>query len=76
MNKIILFLILIKLNTCTKILTFPLKLKFPTYNYMQYGSYNSTNFLKDNYKKDLIIEMNIGTPPQKIDICKSFFLLF
>ena len=68
MNKIILFLILIKLNTCTKILTFPLKLKFPTYNYMQYGSYNSTNFLKDNYKKDLIIEMNIGTPPQKIDI--------
>ena len=68
MNKIILFLILIKVNTCSKILTFPFKLKFPKYNYMEYGSYTAFNFLKDNYKKDLIIEMNIGTPSQRIDI--------
>ncbi len=68
MNEIILFLILIKLFICSKILAFPLKLKFPSYNYMQYSTYNSFNILKDNYKKELIIEMNIGTPPQKIDI--------
>ena len=29
-------------------------------------NYNSTSFLYENFKKEIILELNIGTPPQKI----------
>ena len=67
MNLIILFFILIKTTFFSKIITFPLKIQFPKCNYMSYGSYNSSDFIKENYKKNLRIEMTIGSPPQKIE---------
>ena len=34
---------------------------------MLYSSYNSSHFINEYYKKELILEMNIGTPSQKIN---------
>ena len=67
MNSILIIFFL-KIYICSKIISFPLKLKFQKYNYLAYSSYNSTNFLNDNYKKELIVEMNIGTPAKKINV--------
>ena len=66
MNSIIFFIFFIKLSFCSKILIFPLKLKFPKINYMSYSTYNSFHFINEYYKKELILEMNIGTPSQKL----------
>ena len=68
MNSILIIFFSLKIYICSKIISFPLKLKFQKYNYLAYSSYNSTNFLNDNYKKELIVEMNIGTPAKKINV--------
>ena len=65
--NLILFIILIQTCSFSKIIIFPLKIQFPKCNYMSYGSYNSSDFIKENYKKNLRIEMTIGSPPQKIE---------
>ena len=61
----ILFLILSKINIyCSKIISIPFKFKSPKSSYY---SYNSSHFFNEYYKKELLLEMNIGTPPQKIN---------
>ena len=66
---VILILLLLKVYLCSKILTFPFKYEIPIGNSI---FYNSSTFLKENLKKDLIIELNIGSPPKKISsILKS-----
>ena len=63
-SHIILSLFLLKLYISSKIITFPFK--FQTIQSNSY-SYNSSTFLNENLKKNLIIELNIGTPPKKIN---------
>ena len=43
------------------IISFPFNLK----NENSYLYYNSSYFFKDNFRKELLLELNIGTPPQK-----------
>ena len=59
---IFLLVLLLDINVFSIILSIPFKFKFISY----YLFYNSTNFLNDYIKKDLILEFNIGTPPQKV----------
>ena len=68
MKNIFFLLILFKINISLKIISFPLKLQFTKYSYLLYSSYNATNYINENFKKDLTFEMNIGTPSQKIDV--------
>ena len=65
MNSFIL-LILFFIEINSKIISFPFKYNSTKNNY-NYNSYNSSNFLNDYYKKELLIQMNIGTPSQKIN---------
>jgi len=44
-------------------ISLPFKIKFSKFQLF----YNSTNFLNDYFKKELIGEFNIGSPPQKIN---------
>ena len=59
----LLIILLINIAVCSKIITIPFKIEFKKSSYI---GYNSFSFLNENYKKDLIIELNIGTPPQKV----------
>ena len=59
----ILILLLTNIAICSKIITIPFKIEFKK---SSYAGYNSFSFLNENYKKDLIIELNIGTPSQKV----------
>ena len=68
MKNIFFLLILFKINISLKILSFPLKLQFTKYSYLLYSSYNATDYINENFKKELTFEMKIGTPSQKIDI--------
>ena len=67
MKHIFILLIFFKINISSKIISLPIKLKFTKYNYLLYSSYNAIDFINENFKKELIVEMNIGTPPQKIN---------
>ena len=58
----LLFLIEIK----SKIISFPFKYNSTKNNYKS-NFYNSSNFLNDYYIKELLIQMNIGSPFQKIN---------
>ena len=63
------FLILLLISlpillTCSKILSIPFKFKKTQRNNY---SYNSLYFLNEYYKKELLLEINIGTPPQKVN---------
>ena len=61
----ILFLIVSKINIIySKIISIPFKFKSSKSSYY---SYNSSHFFNEYYKKELLLEMNIGTPPQKIN---------
>ena len=62
-SYVILILLLLKVYLFSKILTFPFKYKISISNSI---FYNSSTFLKEYLKKDLIIELNIGSPPKKI----------
>ena len=62
-----LILLLISLQICltsSKILSIPFKFKQTHRNSY---SYNSLDFLNEYYKKELLLEINIGTPPQKVN---------
>ena len=38
------------------------------FNFLKYNSYyNSTNFIYDYFIRELILKINIGTPPQKVN---------
>ena len=64
MKCLILLLYLIETNS--KIISFPFKYNSAKIDY-NYKSYNSSNFLNDYYTKELLIQMDIGTPSQKIN---------
>ena len=68
MKNTFFLLILFKINISLKILSFPLKLQFTKYSYLLYSSYNATDYINENFKKEFTFEMNIGTPSQKIEI--------
>ena len=59
----LLILLLIYITTCSKIITIPFKLEFKKSSYVGYNSYS---FLNENYKKNVFLELNIGTPSQKV----------
>ena len=60
----LLILLILKINLmCSKIISIPFKFKTKSRNY---NSYDSSDFLNEYYKKDLLLNMDIGTPPQKI----------
>ena len=61
---ILLILFLIEINS--KIISFPFKYNSTKNNYKS-NSYNSSNFLNEYYIKELLIQMNIGSPFQKIN---------
>ena len=64
-SPILLLLICLKIIIInSKIISIPFKFKDIKSNYY---SYNSTNFLNEYYKKDLILQMTIGSPVQKVD---------
>ena len=62
-SSYILILLLINITICSKIITIPFKLEYKKSSYV---GYNSFSFLNENYKKNLILELNIGTPSQKV----------
>ena len=64
MNSFIILLILLKITSCSKILSIPFKFKSIKSNYY---TYNSSTFFNEYYNKELILEINIGTPFQKIN---------
>ena len=59
----LIILLLINIAICSKIITIPFRIE---YKKSSYFGYNSFSFLNENYKKDLILELNIGTPSQKV----------
>jgi len=61
--KLLLILLPIHLMS-SKILSIPFKFKQTKRNSY---SYNSLDFLNEYYKKELLLELNIGTPPQKVN---------
>ena len=67
MKNSYIILLLIWLKLClikSKIISIPFKFKETKSSYY---IYNSTDFLNENFKKDLVLQMKIGTPFQKID---------
>ena len=56
------FVIINILNPILTTISIPFTLKFIN----SYLYYNSSYYLNDNFKKNLLLELNIGTPPQKI----------
>ena len=63
-SSFILISILLVINLiCSKIISIPFNFKFLKSSYY---SYNSTDFLNEHYKKELLLQMNIGTPTQKV----------
>ena len=64
MNFFIILLILLRITLCSKILSIPFKFKSIKSNYY---TYNSSTFFNEYYNKELILEINIGTPFQKIN---------
>ena len=66
MNSLIILIISLKLTICSKLIKIPLILQFTKVNYNLYSYYNASHFLNDNYKKEITLEINIGTPSQKI----------
>ena len=64
MKCLILLLYLIETNS--KIISFPFKYS-STKNNNNYNFYNSSHFLNDYFIKELLIQMDIGTPSQKIN---------
>ena len=52
-------------NANFQIISIPFK--FDISGHHNYNNYNSTYFLEDYFKKDIIIDLNIGTPPQKVN---------
>ena len=68
-TKIFLFKCLLILflfyNVNFQIISFPFK--FDILSHHNYNNYNSTYFLEDYFQKDIIIDLNIGTPSQKVN---------
>jgi len=63
-TSFLLISILLVINLiCSKIISIPFNFKFLKSSYY---SYNSTDFLNEHYKKELLLQMNIGTPTQKV----------
>ena len=60
-----LLIILICYHVNFQIISIPFK--FDMLSHHNYNIYNSTYFLIDNIKKDIVIDLNIGTPPQKVN---------
>ena len=64
-SYLLLLLFLLKINLiCSKSISIPFKFK---YIKSSYYAYNSTYFLNEYYKRELLLQMNIGTPSQKIN---------
>ena len=65
-NKSCIFIflnLLLYIPISSEVISLPFKIKFSKFQLF----YNSTNFLNDYFKKELIAEFNIGSPPQKIN---------
>ena len=59
---IIAFILCLNLVESTNIISIPFEFKFLKYN----SYYNSTNFIYDYFIREIILKLNIGTPPQKV----------
>ena len=63
-SYIILFLFLIKTNISLKLISIPFKVKFIKGDFY---TYKSSDFFNDYFKKELILQINLGNPPQQIN---------
>ena len=64
MKSYIILLIFLKIIICSKIITIPFRFEFKKSSYY---SYNSTNFLNEYYRNNFLLELTVGSPPQKIN---------
>ena len=64
MKSYIVLLILLKIIICSKIISIPFSFEFKKSGYY---NYDSINFLNENYYKNFLLELNIGTPSQKVN---------
>ena len=65
-NKSCIFIflnLLLYISISSRLISLPFKIKLSKYQLF----YNSTDFLNDYFTKELITELNIGSPPQKIN---------
>ena len=64
-SSFILISILLVINLiCSKIISIPFNFK---YLKSSYYSYNSSDYLNEHYKKELLLQMNMGIPTQKVN---------
>ena len=59
----IIYIFYINIPFFSNIISIPFKFNYKNY----YLFYNSTNFLEEYFKKELLLEFSIGSPPQKIN---------
>ena len=64
MKSFIKLIFLLKAYICSKIISIPFNYKSISSSYYHY---NSNNFLNEYFNKNLILELNIGTPPKKVN---------
>ena len=60
----ILIIFIQKISICSKIISIPFKFGSTKSNYFKY---NSSDFFNEYYTKVLLLQMNIGTSPQKVN---------
>ena len=60
----ILIIFILKISICSKIISIPFKFASTKSNYFKY---NSSDFFNEYYTKVLLLQMNIGTSPQKVN---------
>ena len=62
--QFLLLIILLNVKIFTKKISIPFKFRKIERRYL---SYKTKTFLNDYFKNDLILELNIGSPPLKLD---------